>query len=75
MEDVTITEMGGVLRVTLNTPEAKTLAIDEGEIAPYIHRENGLVFVDIKRTRLNRQNMVLICRKNHLTTKFEEDEY
>lgn len=71
IEDVTITKMNGILRVSLNTPEAKVLAIDEDEIAPYVCRDNGFLYVDIKDTRINKTNMLLVCRKYHLTTKSE----
>jgi hypothetical protein len=71
MKDVTITELNGTLRVTLNTPEAKILAIEEDEIAPYVRRDNNLVYFDMAKTSTNRQHMVMVCKKRDLTTKSE----
>ena len=72
MEDITITQMdNGALRVTLNTPEAKDLAIDEPEFAPLVTRRDKLVFLDVKKTSANRKFVVTCCRKNNLTLKTE----
>lgn len=65
--DITLTEMNGIIRITFVTAEAKTLAIDEPEFAPYVHRRDGLVYMDMKRTRANKINMVSYCRKHSLT--------
>lgn len=71
-EDVTVTEMdNGTLRVSLNTPEAKELAIDEPDFAPLVTRDKDFVYLDIRKTRANRMFVAKCCRRNKLTMKSE----
>ena len=70
--DVTITELdNGALRVSLNTPKAKELAIDEPDFAPLVTRDKEFIYLDVKKTRANRVLVTKCCRKHKLTMKSE----
>ena len=56
--DVTLTEIDGIIRVTFVSDEAKRLAIDEPEFAPYVNRKDGFVYIDIAKTVRNKNNMI-----------------
>jgi hypothetical protein len=65
--DVILTDMYGNVRVTLNTQLAIDSALEEPEIANYLTRKDGLVYLDIKKTYNNKKNMVMFCRRKKLT--------
>lgn len=69
--DVTITDLYGNYRVTLNSQLAIDAGNNETEIAGYILRRDGMVYLDIKKTRENRKNMTMFCRNYKLTVKIE----
>ena len=64
--DIIMTEMNGIIRVTFNTDKAKQFAVDEPEFAPYVNRKDGFVYLDIKKTVRNKNNMILYCVSHNL---------
>lgn len=72
--DIILTDINGIIRVTFNTDAAKKLAIDEPEFAPYVNRKDGFIYIDIKKSTLNRNNMIAYCVSHSLTSITEKEE-
>lgn len=65
--DITLTEMdNGILRVTFVSDKAKKLAIDEPDFAPYVNRRDGFIYLDLKKTVRNKNNMIVYCVSHNL---------
>ena len=69
--DVTITDLYGNYRVTLNSQIAIDAGNNEPEIAGYVLRRDGMTYLDIKKSRENKKNMLMFCREYKLTVKME----
>lgn len=70
--DVTLTDLYGNIRVTLNSQIAIDAGCNEAEIAGYLLRKDGMVYLDIKKTRENKKNMLMFCKTYNLTVKNEK---
>ena len=65
--DVTLTRMrNNVLRVSFLSLRAKNIASNEPDIAPHLNRRDGFVFMDVKNTITNKNNVILYCVSHNL---------
>jgi len=70
--DIILTDMDNeVIRITFVSDKAKKLTVDESEFAPYVTRDKDFVFINIKKTVVNKNNMIGYCISHNLKMKIE----